>query len=850
MRLQKASGIQYFITAIILFFPLAAFSTNYYISNTGNDSSTGLSPSLAWQTINKLNTEFRKILPGDTIFFKRGETFYGSIKVTTSGTADSSIVFTAYGEGAAPIITGFTTIDGWEKKEGSIWQAAAPGVMPNLNMVTLNGIAQQIGRYPNADEADAGYLSYEDFNGNKSISDNELKNSIDWTGAEVVIRKNHWTAERCRVTKQEGNTIFYTYAHAGVNPLQVPKLYPGIKGNGYFFQKDARTLDRNGEWFYDSITHNLLMFFADSNIATLSIKASTVDTLVSTGARSFLRFIDLAFEGANMSGIFNRMGGNISIQHCSFNNMGVKAIHFWDTENVLIEYATTSNVLSNSIQVRSAKADNITVRNCLVKNTGPFIGMGSFFDDRDYKAISVIAKDNVVIENNIVDSSGLTAIQFQGNNVRVLHNYINFFCYNLDDGAGIYTYVDASKEKPAIPFFNRKIIGNIIMNGKGAPHGSVSKGKAEGIYLDNGSMNVDIIGNSIGYVSNKAFALNNPSDITVLNNTCFNNGGAWSASRRTSWQPFGKLDIRNNIFYALYDHQSQVDFLYAGLDEPDDLSIWEAIKLTGDIDSNYYQHSNPFSFNYVFSPVEGKAFVYPTPLTLEHWQDFTGQDVHSRRPAKSVPRYSIKQQLGSNLVNNGSFEKDAASVKIDGTGTKGEWDNTTQITGTGSLKIAFEDAVPNRYATVHGELGAILEGKKYLLRFNTLGNSECGVLRTYLRRTMAPFDIISPVQARPFGTSKMLHEFLLEPIASANASYVIEIEKNGCTSYLDDIELHEADATSNRPRDFVRFEFNPTNQQVVIPLDKNYVGVDGVPYNGTLTLEPFSSKILIADITF
>jgi hypothetical protein len=484
----------------------------------------------------------------------------------------------------------------------------------------------------------------------------------------------------------------------------------------------------------------------------------------------------------------------------------------------------------------------------VVKNTGPFIGMGSFFDDRDYKAISVIAKNNVIIENNIVDSTGLTAIQFQGNNVRVQRNYINLFCYQLDDGAGIYTYVDGTKEKPALPFTGRVIKDNIILNGRGAPHGSVSKGKAEGIYLDNGSMNVSVLGNSIGYVSNKALAFNNPYNVVASNNTCFNNGGAWSASRRTSWQAFGKLSITNNIFYTLYDHQTQVSFLYAGLNKPDDLSIWEAIQLAGDIDHNYYNSINPFAFNYVFAPVEGKEFVYPSPLTLEHWQDFTGQDAHSKKPFKLIPDFKMNNRLGGNLIKNGDFKKDLVNVNIDGEDTEAAWDNSGKITAEGSIKIMFDQASPNHYSQVHGELGAVITGKKYLLRFNTLGNSECGMLRVFLRRTQAPFDVLSATESRPFGTTKQQHEFLLEPTASANASYVIEIERNACTSYVDDIELYEADAIKFRQRDFVRFEFNATANPITISLDKNYVGVDGTLYADSLTLPPFSSKILIADV--
>lgn len=836
------------ISMIWMLVPATAFSANYYISNSGNDANTGLSPAQAWKSIDKLNIELEHIRPGDSIFFKRSESFYGSIKVRRSGSKDSLIVFAAYGKGAAPVISGFTSVTHWVKKDGNIWEAPAPLAKSSANVVLLDTVLQQIGRYPNADAGDDGYLRYEDFNANRSITDNQLSAAINWTGAEVVIRKNHWTAERCRITSQQGNTIFYTYAHGGINRA-IPSVYPGTKGNGYFFQKDARTLDQQGEWFFDSTNGNLQLFFSGSDLNGHTVKISTVDTLLNTGNFSFIGISGLAFEGANLSAVYNRDGGNISITDCSFKNIGAKAIHFWETGNVLVDHVNISNVLSNAIQIRNGRKDNVTVRNCVVKNTGVFIGMGSFFDDRDYKAIVATARKNLLIENNMVERTGLTGIQFQGDEVTVQHNVVNNYCFNLDDGAGIYTYVDATKEKPGLPYSNRIVKENIILNGKGASQAAGGLGRAEGIYLDNGSMGVEITGNTIAHVSNKAIALNNPFEVKITNNTCFDNGSGWSASRRTSWQEFGKLDITHNIFYALLDHQVQGNFLYAGLDQPDGLTIWEAIKLAGNIDSNYYNIANPLAFNYTFSQVEGKPMNYPSPLTLEHWQDFTGQDLHSKKPAKLIPVFLFRQKLGKNLVNNGDFAKDLTDVKVEGSDTKGKWDDDGAITGKGSLRIEFGTAEPNHYSLVHGEAGSIMAGKKYMLRFNTLGKSDCGIVRAYLRRTLPPFDKLSPVQTGPFGAVKKLHEFLLEPAISANADFVIEFEKNACTLYLDDVELYEADAKRIQGGDFVRFEVNPTDKPVEIALDKKYTTVDGTVYNGVITLPAFSSKILIADVT-
>ncbi len=69
-----------------------------YVSNSGCDSNDGLSQEKPIKTIEKLNG---MIKDGDTVLFKRGDMFRGSVKVHECG-----LTFSAYGEGVKPIITG------------------------------------------------------------------------------------------------------------------------------------------------------------------------------------------------------------------------------------------------------------------------------------------------------------------------------------------------------------------------------------------------------------------------------------------------------------------------------------------------------------------------------------------------------------------------------------------------------------------------------------------------------------------------------------------------------------------------------------------------------------------------
>src|SRR6059058_2197712 len=87
-------------------------ATNYYFSSSqGDDSRTSTqaqNPSTPWKSIDKLNSFFSSVKSGDQILFKCGDTFFGAISTSKSGTVSAPITFSSYGTGAKPIITGLT----------------------------------------------------------------------------------------------------------------------------------------------------------------------------------------------------------------------------------------------------------------------------------------------------------------------------------------------------------------------------------------------------------------------------------------------------------------------------------------------------------------------------------------------------------------------------------------------------------------------------------------------------------------------------------------------------------------------------------------------------------------------
>ena len=233
-----------FLTVLFLFFLLFGSATNYYVSNSGNDSNPGteLQP---WATINKVNST--SFSPGDRILFKKGDTFYGSLTIRNSGSSGNPITFGAYGTGEKPIITGFTTVSSWTYLGSNIWESTnAVSTLSTLNMVVIDGVNTPMGRYP-----DSGYLTYESYVSNTSITSSSVNSSTtNWTGAEVVIRKKQWIIDSYLITNHSGGTI--TYADGGA--------YNGVNDYGFFIQNDIRTLDATNEWYYNSSTKKISVY--------------------------------------------------------------------------------------------------------------------------------------------------------------------------------------------------------------------------------------------------------------------------------------------------------------------------------------------------------------------------------------------------------------------------------------------------------------------------------------------------------------------------------------------------------------------------------------------------------------
>lgn len=621
---------------------LAVSAKDYYVSSTGNDSADGLSSSTAWKTISKVNSVSSLFNPGDKILFRRGDVFAGTLIMSKSGVAGNPITIGAYGSGANPVITGFITISDWDSYGGGIYYKSV-SCESSPNIVTVNGVNTPIGRWPNSD-----YLTIDSHSSNRSITDSELPSSPNWTGAEVVIRKQPYIWDRNKITSHSGSTISYT---SGSN-------YSAKDGYGYFIQNDIKTLDRQGEWYHNGT--NFYMHFGSSSPENYSVKISVRDILINVDKVNYITIENISLEGANKYAVQVRDAGYITIQNCNINFTGNTAIYgpFWGSSpNCKIINNTISNSNNNAITLNSDHT-NATISGNNIKNTGMIVGMGES-GDGTYKGIYA-SGDNGIIQYNTVENTGYVGIDFFGNNTTVAYNFVNNFNLVKNDGGGIYTYTGTKT-----PRYGQKVTNNIILNGigygKGIPDNEVH---ASGIYTDDRSRSILIADNTIANCNSSGIFIHNAHEIDITGNTLYNNGSArldygsqilFVHDSYSPDDPIRNLKINNNVFFARTKAQSVICFMTMDSDIP----------RFGTADNNYF--AKPIDNTYIARTWNAGWWSTATMRSLSNWQSFTGQDKNSRIAPISVDNENkIKFEYNATCSNK-VISLDGSYIDVKGT---------------------------------------------------------------------------------------------------------------------------------------------------------------------------------------
>jgi parallel beta-helix repeat protein len=624
---------------------IQANATNYYFSSSqGNDSRTSSqaqNSSTPWKSIDKLNSFASSLKAGDQILFKSGDTFYGAISTTKSGTTSAPITFSSYGSGAKPVISGLTTVTTWTSLGNGIYESNALPAGTTINSVVINGNQYAMGRYPNANSSNGGYLNFES-HGYRYINDNENPLSSSWNGAQLVVRTNRYTMERSIITNISGKTISYS-----------PAFRSGLTDKfGYFVQNSLKALDQFGEWYYNPGTKKIDVYFGSSSPnSNTTVQVSTKEILLTLQGSNIV-VNNIVIRGANKYGIWGDWSGmsNLQVKNCTIDFSGVDGIAIANRHDFVMDNTTITN--SNSVGVSFYYGNyNPVVKNSTIQNNGTFPGMLQG-DDAGKYGIGIYSTEGLTATNNQVINTGYIGILFMSSNNLIQNNLVDNFCNILDDGAGIYTANNILSGLQPPYVYNRKIIGNIVLHGTGAKAGAYYSNPnylpTEGIYLDDNTMNVDVLNNTVAYCGDAGIYVHNTKSYNIIGNVLYNNNAMQLGLQHDNTGAFGVSGgvIRRNQLFS----QSASQYVLSLQSTDNDMGNFASF------DSNYYcRPSNEDKIN-----VTNWFNVVERWYNLSGWQSAYSKDWHSKKTPVPVSD-------PSNILFQYNASTSSKTIKLNGT---------------------------------------------------------------------------------------------------------------------------------------------------------------------------------------
>jgi len=784
-------------------------ATVYYISATGNDLSTGTSPSEPWQTITKMNTVVPSLLPGDQILFKKGDTFYGNLIISKSGTLGNEIIIGSYGSGNLPIITGRKIITGWTLFSGNVYRAP---VTDSVYMLYCSKKLMTIARFPNT-----GFLKVNSNSGNSAIYSNSLTQSAGyWNGANIRIRTANWSYETKVVSNFSGGVVTYNS----------PTQYTATANYGFYFDNKSNLLDVENEWFRN-YSDGYVYLYAPGGVNPNGI---TVEGMVVREGikinqnRHFIKIRDIEFDCFANMGVFVFTSNNITVTDCIFkrtlnNGVGING------QNIIMNNNYFEDNINNAMY--GLLINGGEMKNNVFKRTGLHPGYGS--NGRGYMGMELHVAQNIIVESNTFDSTGYSAITV-GKNAIVRKNYVNNSLLYLNDGAGI----DISDADTMI------IQENVVLNTEGNVESSGNPSRyGSGIYINAAAFKNSVIENNTSanntycgiYFDHK----NNPVNNRITGNVLYNNQtmqmllADYSAGVNI---PVYNTIIKNNTFYSLSASQPCLVLrTYTG----------SGYNVYGTFDSNYY--CSPYT-DYSIQKTKFTSPFTENIYSLQNWQNNSGNDLNSKSSLFQFSQYGITDTLSGNMVSNGQFDSTISPWVSWPSGMSSSWVNHPKLNG-GSNKLTWNGTGYTLGFSISSTY-SITAGQTYIVSFQASGLHN-GTFSLWGLSSISSSTFSFPQKFFSYDTSKSVYSFsYIAPFTDPAAKLSINLTLPDTVVFVDNIEHFRVNVEKIDSTMLSKFFYNETGTMKSISLNGiPYKDIDGNPINGNLLLLPYSSKILI-----
>ncbi|WP_190887270.1 right-handed parallel beta-helix repeat-containing protein [Spirosoma profusum] len=802
---------------LLVAFVVGTFSsraqTTYYVASNGNDTNDGRSIDRPFQSLGRVNSLV--LGADDAVLFRRGDTFRGTLQIKQSGSLGKPIRFDAYGNGPKPVLAGSVPVQNWIQVRGNVWQAQCAACGNRVTGVYLNGLAQPLGRYPNADDSNRGSLTVQTHVGMNQLTSQENL-TTDWTGAEVVVRPTYWIIDRATVTKQTGNTLL----------LNNSSSYNLTDGWGFFMQKHPATLDRPGEWYYNPANSSLQLYSNQGNPNQQLITATVQDQVIDVTNVKFIRIQNLRITQARSYNLKALNTSNLVVNDNDFTDSGEDGVVIQgEGSHIRVENCRIINSNNNGFYIGSYQ--DVIFRKNSIRRTGLLPGQGKSGDGQ-FIAFQSFAKRGTLIENNTIDSVGYIGISVQSKSI-IRQNLIANFCMTKTDGGGIYLW-----NGPQLPSDSTRIESNIISKGIGTPGGLSSTviGGAHGIFLDDCVTGVDLVENTITDCQGLGIYLHSVNHVNLIRNTCFNNavGQLILYNYDIPCKPRNNT-FNQNIFLAKTAAQPVVAYI-SGEDD---------LRSFGSMNHNYY--ARPFNDLSTIRAVYNQSVV--SDLNVSQWQKQFSEDLTSWPSPITYKDYVVKHLSNSFRIGSSPI------TDPDGWDTWSVYNNgrVNWNTSSSSLTVKFANSSghSDSYALVYKGIQSVTKSRNYLVQFDVAAPADKNLV-VFIRQRKAPYKDLSKRYEFLAGSTRKHYEFAFTALADeADALLTFQVSEDEQPVWLYNIHFQEATIERVNPDDYIRLAFNPTQADSIVVLHEPYRDVKNHYYARQITLKPFASAVLLRD---
>lgn len=385
---------------------------------------------------------------------------------------------------------------------------ALPG--GNVLATYVDGLQVRRAHHPNFGQggnADSPYATIASAGGKTTVDATGMAlpaGAVLTPGLGVTMRTINWAIEERTVAAVSGSRM----------TLSAPTEYDTQPGYGFYLTGALWMLDSPGEWFYDSAASILYVWMPDGAAPGNRVSASGLALGADLSVKSNVNLQGIAIRhvgaGVSLKGSAAATLSGVSIADIA--DLGISAEN---CAQCSVQGSSVSRTGRDAISVPGSLATGFSLTDSNVSESGASTRTDNWrtLPRPANAAVYSIGAGTSILRSTVSVTGNLGV--FIGPGSTVANNYVSRTCLTLNDCGGIYANSLGH---------NATIRGNLVENVVGSLAGVPGslQSQAVGIYLDDGSTNSLVTGNTVTG-ADYGIQLHNANNDVVSNNVLFGN---------------------------------------------------------------------------------------------------------------------------------------------------------------------------------------------------------------------------------------------------------------------------------------------------------------------------------------